>query len=90
MIPIIGVQTIEHVKAMSSFLEVSLTPEEAHRIINAVEFDPLYPLNFLYNYKGGQPYHLGLTTRHHQQYQMAAYINAPPRPGVSRDLSHTV
>lgn len=90
VIPIVGVNTVEHVKAMSSILEISLTNEEAHRIIDAAEFDPLYPLNFVYNYKGGQPYHLGLTTRHSQQYAMSAYVNAPTRQGVGLSVAREI
>jgi len=63
-------------------MEVSLTPEEAYRVIGAAEFDPLYPVNFLYNYKGNQPYHMGLTTKNSQQYQMAAYVNTPRKQMV--------
>ena len=83
VIPIIGMQSVKHVEDMSSFLEFQLSPLESKRIQTAAKFDPRYPLNFAYQFKGNQEYHLGLTTRHNQQYQMAAYVNAPPKQGVS-------
>lgn len=68
---------------MSSYLEIALSPAEAKRIRVAAEFDPRYPMSFAYGYNGSQEYHLGLTIRHNQQYQMAAYVNAPPKQSVS-------
>ncbi|KAG4417920.1 hypothetical protein IFR04_008974 [Cadophora malorum] len=86
VIPIIGMQSVKHVEDMSSFLEVQLSPLESKRIQTAAKFDPRYPLNFAYQFKGNQEYHLGLTTRHNQQYQMAAYVNATPKQGPYGNL----
>lgn len=79
VIPIVGVQTVEHVKAMAAALEVRLTDEEIKSVHEASPFDPLFPMSFLFNFRGNQPYHLGLTERDNQQYQMAARIGGPPK-----------
>lgn len=82
--PIVGVNTVDHVKSMPDALRIKLTKEEISTIQDASSFDPLFPVNFLFNYKGNQPYNLGHTAAHCQQYQMAAWIDAPPKPPVSR------
>ncbi|KAG2167703.1 hypothetical protein VTO58DRAFT_106590 [Aureobasidium pullulans] len=79
--PIVGVQTVEHVKAMPDALRITLTPEEIAKIQDAAPFDPLFPMSFLYNYDGKQRYTTKLTPAHNKQYQMAAWINAPPKQG---------
>ncbi|THW09240.1 Aldo/keto reductase [Aureobasidium pullulans] len=45
--PIVGVQTVEHVKAMPDALRITLTPEEIAKIQDAAPFDPLFPMSFL-------------------------------------------
>lgn len=80
--PIVGVQTIEHVKAMPEALSIKLSKNDMNAIQNAIPFNPLFPMNFLYNFKGGQEYSLRLTAAHNQQYQMAAWISAPPKTPV--------
>lgn len=75
-------QTVEHVKAMPEALRVVLSKDEIARIQSAYKFDPLFPMNFLFNYNNDQPYSLSLTAANVQQYQMAAWINAPPKQGV--------
>ncbi|KAI5210580.1 Aldo/keto reductase [Aureobasidium subglaciale] len=80
--PIVGVQTVEHVKAMPDALRITLTPEEVAKVQDAASFDPLFPMSFLYNYDGSQKYSTKLTPAHNQQYQMAAWINAPPKQGT--------
>ncbi|KIW33921.1 uncharacterized protein PV07_00735 [Cladophialophora immunda] len=77
--PIVGVQTVEHVQAMPEALHVRLSEDDIKTIQNAYPFDPLFPMNFLFNFRGDQPYSLALTAAHNQQYQMAAWINAPPK-----------
>ncbi|KAK4495127.1 hypothetical protein PRZ48_013454 [Zasmidium cellare] len=79
VVPIVGVQTVQHVKAMSAALEVRLTDEDIKAIHEASPFDPLFPMSFLFNFRGDQPYHLGLTERNNQQYQMSARIGGPPK-----------
>lgn len=78
-----GVQTVEHVKAMPDALRFKLTKQDVETIHQASEFEPLFPMNFLFNFRGDQPYHLGLTAADKQQVQMSARIDAPPKQGVS-------
>lgn len=80
--PIVGVQTVEHVKAMPEAVSITLSKSEIETIQGAYPFDPLFPMNFLFNFKNDQPYNLSLTAAHNQQYQMAAWINAPPKQPV--------
>jgi hypothetical protein len=82
----VGVQTVAHVKAMPAAIQSTLSRADIERIYAANPLNPLFPMKFLYTYKGGQEYHLGLTAKHNQQYQMAAWINAPPKQGVSGSL----
>ncbi|KAF2170318.1 hypothetical protein M409DRAFT_64103 [Zasmidium cellare ATCC 36951] len=79
VVPLVGVQTVEHVTAMSATLDIRLTDEDVKSIHEASPFDPLFPMSFLFNFRGEQPYHLGLTERDNQQYQMAARIGGPPK-----------
>lgn len=74
--------TVEHIEAMPSAVTVQLTKEEIKRIQDAAHFTPQFPVNFLFNYKGTQPYTTDLTASNNQQYQMAAWIQAPPRQQV--------
>ena len=82
--PIVGVQTVEHVKAMPEALRINLSKDEIEAIQSAVPFNPLFPVNFLFNFRNDQNYNLSLTAANNQQYQMAAWINAPPKQPVSR------
>ena len=68
---------------MPKAMQLRLSADEIREIHGAAPFNPMYPMSFLYNYKGGQPYNLGHTPSHNQQYQMAAWIDAPPKPVVS-------
>ena len=79
--PIVGVQTVEHVRAMPEALKVRLTDEEVKAIQGAAPFNPLFPMKFLYNFKGDQEYNTSLTASNNQQYQMTAWIDAPVRSG---------
>lgn len=79
VVPIVGVQTVEHVRAMPAALEVRLTDEDVKAIHEASPFEPLFPMNFLFNFRGDQPYHLGLTERDNQQYQISAVIGGAPK-----------
>jgi hypothetical protein len=79
----VGVQTVQHVKAMPDALGIKLSEEDIKAIQSAVPFNPLFPMSFLFNYKGGQDYNLRHTAQHNQQYQMAAWIDAPPKNLVS-------
>lgn len=79
VVPIVGVQTVEHVKAMPEALKVHLSKNDTARIQEASPYDPGFPMSFLFNFRGDQPYHAGLTEKDVQQYQMAAVIGGPPK-----------
>ena len=70
---------MEHVKAMPDALRIKLSPAEINRIHDASPFEPLFPMSFLFNFRGDQPYHLGLTAADNEQYQMTAQVQAPPK-----------
>ncbi|KAH8687038.1 NADP-dependent oxidoreductase domain-containing protein [Ilyonectria robusta] len=78
--PIVGVNTVEHIRAMPDALRVQLTKEDVDAIHEASSFDPGFPMSFFYSYTSPQKYDLGLTLSHNQQYQMAAWVDAPPKP----------
>lgn len=67
---------------MPEALRTTLSKDEIETIQSAYEFDPLFPMNFLFNFKSNQPYRLSLTAANNQQYRMAAWINAPPKQAV--------
>lgn len=77
-----GVNTVEHVQAMPNALTIELARDEIQQIQEAAKFTPLFPVNFLYNFRGDQPYHTRLTATHNEQYQMTAWIQAPPKQQV--------
>ena len=79
VVPIVGVQTVEHIKAMPEVLRVELSKDDIAKIHEASPYDPGFPMSFLFNFRGDQPYHLGLTEKDNQQYQMAAVIGGPPK-----------
>jgi hypothetical protein len=68
---------------MPDALRIKLSKEDIAAIQDAAPFNPLFPMKFLFNYKGNQNYSLSHTAAHNQQYQMAAWIDAPPKPLVS-------
>lgn len=69
---------------MPNAITIDLTKEEIGQIQEAAQFTPQFPVDFLFNYKGTQPYNTGLTATNNQQYQMAAWIQAPPKQQVRR------
>lgn len=77
VVPIVGVQTVAHVNSMLDHLKVRLSCEDVRQIHDTNPLTPLFPMNFLFNYRRDQPYHLGLTAKDNQQYQMAAVIDSP-------------
>ena len=81
--PIVGVQTVEHINAMPEALRIKLTKEEIEAIQNVVPFRPPFPLDMLFEFRGDQKYNSRLTASNNQQYQMSAWIDAPPKQGVS-------
>lgn len=98
MVPIVGVQTIDHVKAMNDAISVKLSPEEIQSIQDAAPFNPLFPMNFLFSCKDGNGYSTRLTPADHAQYRMGAWIDAPAKqpvriktliePECSKEYSH--
>ena len=84
--PIVGVNTVDHVKAMPDALRIKLSKEEIFAIQTAAPFTPLFPVNFLFNFRNDQAYNTSLTAANNQQYQMAAWIDAPPKQSVSNLL----
>lgn len=88
--PIVGVQTVEHVRAMPEALHVQLSKEEIDAIHNVVPFNPLFPMNFLFNFRGTQAYNTRLTAANNHQYQMAAWIDAPPKQSVRDEATFSI
>ena len=68
---------------MPDALRVKLSDDDVRAIHGAADFNPMFPLNFLFNYKRNQPYSLRHTAAHQQQYQMTAWVDAPPKQEVS-------
>jgi aryl-alcohol dehydrogenase-like predicted oxidoreductase len=77
--PIVGVQTIEHVKLLPAAMGVKLSSEEIDEIHGAAPFNPLFPNTFLFEGK----YNTRLTVVDQMHYQMATWIDAPPKQAVS-------
>jgi len=72
---------------MPDALRIKLSTEQIAMIQDAAPFNPMFPMNFLFNYKGTQNYKLTHTAADNQQYQMAAWIDAPPKPQASEILT---
>jgi hypothetical protein len=81
--PIVGVQTVEHVHAIPDALRLELSNAEIAQIQDAAEFDPGFPMSFLFSYSGEAKYNLRLTAENVSQVKMATWIQAPPKPLVS-------
>ncbi|CAG7558756.1 unnamed protein product [Fusarium equiseti] len=77
--PIVGVNTVEHIKAMPEALCIELSKEEIDEIHKASPYNPGFPMNFT-QYIQPVKYDLSWTPADHQHYQMAAWIDAPPKP----------
>jgi hypothetical protein len=78
------VQTVEHVKLLVGALSVKLSSEEIEEIHDAAPFTPLFPNNFLFECK----YNTHLTVADQVHYQMATWIDAPPKQPVSLVLTN--
>ncbi|KAJ3534350.1 hypothetical protein NM208_g7573 [Fusarium decemcellulare] len=81
--PIAGVNTVAHVKSMPDALRVQLSKQDIDAIHEASPYDPGFPMSFLYSWTKPQKYDLSLTAANHQQIQMAAWVDAPPKALVS-------
>ncbi|TKA65197.1 hypothetical protein B0A55_09855 [Friedmanniomyces simplex] len=79
VIPIVGVQTVEHVKAMPDALRIKLSPEEIRQVHEASPLVPQFPMNFLFSYGSNVPYNTHLTGADVSQSQMACWYDAPPK-----------
>ncbi|KAL2817941.1 NADP-dependent oxidoreductase domain-containing protein [Aspergillus cavernicola] len=79
VIPIVGVQTTDHVKSMNDAITIKLSPEEIRSIHDAAPFHPLFPINFLFDCEGGKGYNTRLTAADNVPYRMAAWIDAPAK-----------
>ncbi|KAF2010474.1 Aldo/keto reductase [Aaosphaeria arxii CBS 175.79] len=75
--PIVGVLTVEHVKAFPDALSIKLSNEEIDEIHNAAPFNPLFPMTFLFGETG---YNLRKTVADQVHYKMSTWIDAPPKP----------
>ena len=72
-----------HINAMPDALHVKLSKTDIDTIHDASPYDPGFPMSFFYSWVEPQKYDLSLTAKDHQQIQMAAWIDTPPRPLVS-------
>ncbi|KAL3481001.1 NADP-dependent oxidoreductase domain-containing protein [Aspergillus californicus] len=79
VIPIVGVQTTDHVKSMNDAITVQLSADEIRSIQEAAPFNPLFPMNFLFDCKDGKGYSTRLTPGDLVHYNMAASIDAPAK-----------
>ncbi|KAH6874685.1 NADP-dependent oxidoreductase domain-containing protein [Thelonectria olida] len=82
--PIVGVHTVEHVQALPEAVGIELTKADIDAIHDASPLNPLFPMSFLYGFSRPQKYNLSLTPADNQQYQMAAWIDAPPKQAPYR------
>jgi hypothetical protein len=82
VVPIVGVQTVEHVKAIPGALTVKLSEDELKQLHDAAPFNPLFPNNYLW----AERYHTRLTSADQMNIQMAAWVDAPPKQPVSQVL----
>ncbi|KAH7087981.1 NADP-dependent oxidoreductase domain-containing protein [Paraphoma chrysanthemicola] len=80
--PIVGVQTVEHVKLLPDALSVQLTSSEIEEIHGAAPFNPLFPNTFLFGVK----YSTRLTVADQTSYQMSTWLDAPPKQPVGSIL----
>lgn len=79
VVPIVGVQTVDHVNALPAALGISLSKEEIDEIHGAAPFNPLFPNTFLFE----KQYNTRLTVADQIHYQMATWLAAPPKKPVS-------
>ncbi|EKG22489.1 Aldo/keto reductase [Macrophomina phaseolina MS6] len=78
VIPIVGVQTVEHVRAMGDGTKVMLSDEEIAEIHRVSTFVPLFPISFLYQSEL-RPYSTRLGAADVENTRMAGWIDAPPK-----------
>ncbi|KAK3651226.1 hypothetical protein LTR56_002084 [Elasticomyces elasticus] len=86
VVPIVGVQTVEHVRAMPDALRIKLSPEDIKQIHEASPLVPQFPMDFLFRYGAEVPYNTRLTAADVSQSQMACWFDAPPKQPVSNGI----
>lgn len=87
MFPIVGVNTVAHINAMPDALRVELSKEDIDAIHEAAPYDPGFPMSFYFSWTKPQKYDLSLTAANHNQIQMGAWIDVPPKQQVSTYLT---
>ncbi|KAJ5812697.1 hypothetical protein N7447_009720 [Penicillium robsamsonii] len=75
--PMVGTRTVEHVKALEDGLKIALSKEDLEFIEDAIPFNPLFPMTFLYTFGGDRKYSIGLTPADNFQYRMASFMDSP-------------
>ncbi|RSL57425.1 hypothetical protein CEP53_006473 [Fusarium sp. AF-6] len=78
--PIVGVNTVAHINAMPEALRVDLSKDDIDAIHEASPYDPGFPMSFYFSWTKPQKYDLSLTAANHNQIQMGAWIDVPPKP----------
>ncbi len=82
VIPIAGVQSVDHIKVMNDAITTRLSFEEIQSIQDAAPFEPLFPMSFLFGCKNGKGYSTRLTPADNLQYGMWARFDAPEKRTV--------
>ncbi|KAM0575561.1 hypothetical protein ACHAP9_000824 [Verticillium nonalfalfae] len=78
--PIVGVQSVEHIKAIPAAIEVELSKEDIGDLHAAAAFNPLFPNTFLFD---KDPYSTKLTFAHQTHLQMTTWLDAPSKDDAS-------
>ncbi|KAK8203407.1 hypothetical protein M8818_005298 [Zalaria obscura] len=75
--PIVGQRKVEHLKDNIEALKISLSKEDIYEIDDAADFDPGFPMNFIF--RGVPSYHTDLTAADVGLTRSAAHIEALPK-----------
>lgn len=75
--PIVGQRKVEHLKGNIEALKVSLSKQDIHEIDDAAQFDPGFPMNFIF--RGAGPYHTDFNAGDVSLTKSAAHIDALPK-----------
>lgn len=74
----VGLRTVEHVKAFNDSLRINLTQEDLDNIDGATTFNPLFPMTFFYEFDGDRKYNLSLTASDNSVTRMSVQMDSPP------------
>ncbi|KAL0263403.1 hypothetical protein SLS55_002383 [Diplodia seriata] len=77
--PIVGGRRIEHLKGNIEALGIELSPAEIAQIEEAEPFDVGFPMNFLFEFGGGQTYHNRMGTGDIALVKSAVHIDTVPK-----------